>query len=128
MKSQETDQIFDAEVTRIKRMAIQRSKRVNWSCGILLLVALVVSIAAWFTQDPIDRDGAHLRLCLGLGFATFCLGGIFCRFLFPIPRAQCPQCGCDWNVESDNDMQKWLSWHSCPVCGLQMGYDGHEKS
>lgn len=128
MNTEETDRMLSAEVARIKSMTIQRSKRVNRSSGILLIAAITVSVAVWFTQNPVDRDDAHLSLSLGLGAAVFCLGCIFFRFLYPIPRAKCPRCGCDWNVESDNDTQEWLAWNSCPSCGLKMADDHHKKS
>lgn len=127
MSTRETDSQFDAEVARIKRMAIQRSVRVNWMLGVSSVAAVVVAGAVWFRQRPVDRE---LDLSLGLGFATFCLGCILGRFLLPIPRAECPQCGCDWRVESENDLQKWLAWRCCPTCGLKMTDDAglNEKS
>lgn len=120
MSTRETDSRFDAEVARIKRMAIQRSARVNRMLGALFVAAAIVAGSVWFLQPPVDRD---LGLSLGLGFATFCLGCILGRFLLPIPRAECPQCGCDWRVESENDLQKWLAWRCCPACGLKMTDD-----
>ena len=127
MNREETDAMLGAEVARIKRMTIQRRKRTNRSVGILSVAAIIVSVAVWFTQNPMDRDDA-LSLSLGLGVTVFCLGCIFFRFLYPIPRAKCPQCGCDWNVESVNDIQKWLAWSSCPSCGLKMTDDYHKDS
>jgi len=50
-------------------------------------------------------------------FFLIALGG---RLLFPKPSATCPQCGCDWNAESDNDTQRWMDWSCCPGCGLKM--------
>ena len=107
----------------MKRMAVQRSARVTWTLGALSIAGVVVGLGTWFSAHTVNRDGLHLSLSLGLGFGTFCLGCILGRFLFPIPRAVCPQCGCDWNVESGNDLQKWLRWQCCPRCGLEMSDD-----
>lgn len=127
MSVPETDSQLDANVARVKRMAIQRSARANWTLGVLLIASIVVAVAGWFFPGPMHRDS---ELSLLLGFTIFCLGGIFGRFVLPIPRAECPQCGCDWWVESGNDLQKWIAWRSCPVCGLRMTDDTglHEKS
>ena len=126
MDTRETDSQLDAEVARIKRIAIQRSACVTRTLGALSIAAVVVAVLAWFLPKPIDRD---LGLSLVLGFATFCLGCILGRFLCPIPRAECPQCGCDWRVESGNELQKWLTWRCCPGCGLKMIDDtgSHEE-
>lgn len=76
-----------------------------------------------------NRDDIHVGLALGSGLTVLLFGALFCRFLFPIPSAKCPDCRCDWNVESENNIEKWLSWHSCPGCGLKMNDDTgrHEK-
>ena len=84
-----------------------------------LTAGVAVGVAVWFVQRPMDRDDVHVGLALGLGLATFLFGCLLCRGL-PKPSAECPQCGCDWNIESENDMQKWLTWHCCPGCGLKM--------
>jgi hypothetical protein len=57
---------------------------------------------------------------MGLGLATFFCGGLLSRMVFPRPKAECPQCKCDWNIESEQGMQEWLAWHCCPGCGLKM--------
>jgi hypothetical protein len=129
MGALETDLELAAEIARIKSMAIQRCVRSNWTFGAALIAAVVIGVAVWFIQKPMDRDEIHVGLAVGLGLATLLFGSLLCRFLFPIPSAECPKCGCDWNIESENDMQKWLRWHSCPGCGLKMSDDTglHEK-
>ena len=123
LSAPETDPLLATEVARIKRMTIEHNARVNWTIGALLIAGVVIGGAVWFIQRPRDRDDTHLGLALGLGGATFCIGCILCRMVFPKPSAECPQCGCDWNIESENDIQKWLTWHCCPGCGLKMRDD-----
>ena len=129
MSAPEIDPQFASEVARQKKMAIQHSARVIWTLGASLIAGVVVGLGTWFIPEPMDRDDIHVGFALGLGGATFFFGGLLCRILFPKPSAECPHCGCDWNIESENDMQKWLTWHCCPRCGLQMSddIDWHEK-
>ena len=123
MSAPETDPQLTTEIARIKRMAIQRSARSNWTFVAASIAAVVVGFAVWFIQRPMDRDDIHGGLALGSGLAILLFGSLLGRFLFPIPGAECPKCGCDWNIESENDMQKWLNWHSCPGCGMKMSDD-----
>jgi len=112
-----------------KKMAVRHDARANRTLGALLVASVVVGLATWFSQEPKDRDDVHGGLALGLGLATLFFGGLLFRMLSPKPSATCPQCGCDWNVESDNDLQKWLTWGHCPSCGLNMSGDiaSHEE-
>ncbi|MBX3747080.1 MAG: hypothetical protein KF833_17365 [Verrucomicrobiae bacterium] len=115
----------DGVVAR-KRAALchgQRSRRVVSAC---LLAAGVVGVAVWGLQSREDLDESRLSLAWGLAAATFCIGAIIGRFLLPKPDARCPRCGCDWNVESDNDPDTWTQWQHCPRCGLPMRED-HEQ-
>lgn len=127
MSAPETDEQFTIEVARIKRAAIDHSRRVSRSLVALLILGVVVGAAVWFIQDPRDRDDIHGGVAMGLGLAAFFFGGLLCRMVFPKPSAECPQCGCDWNIESENDMHKWLTWHCCPACGLKMSDDVGSK-
>jgi hypothetical protein len=129
MSAQETDARLANEAARIKRSAIQRNARSNWVMGVALLAAVIVSVAVWFIPNPMDRDANHAVLAIGSGMFTLLFGALLGRFLFPLPNTECPKCGCDWKVESENDLQKWLSWKCCPLCGLKMpdDTDSNEK-
>jgi hypothetical protein len=129
MSAPEIDPKLAMEVARQKEMAIRHSARANWTLGALLLASIIVGLATWLSQEPRDRDEIHSGAALGLALTTFFLGGLLVRMLHPKPCTKCPQCGCDWNIESDNDQQKWLAWDHCPGCGLNMSGDiaSHEK-
>lgn len=123
MNAADTDPQLASEVQRIKRMAIRHHARIWWAIGACLVAGLAVGLVTWFSERPTDRDDAHAGLAFGLGGAAFFIGCLLCRGLFPKPRAECPKCGCDWNQESENDVQRWLAWHACPGCGLRMSDD-----
>lgn len=107
-------------VARRKQVAISHLGRLRWVRGISLLAGVAIGLGTWFSPSPADRDGLHFGFALGLAGATFFIGGMLGRLLFSKPIAQCPQCGCDWNLESDNDPQKWTAWRRCPGCGLSI--------
>jgi hypothetical protein len=117
------DRTITDDVARQKKMTIQHLTRVRWALAIFIGAGVVVGLGTWFIPQPINRDSVHFGLALALGTATFLFGCLLCRVLFPKPDAVCPQCGCDWNVESENDVQVWLAWHCCPRCGLKMDND-----
>ena len=120
MSSSQVDPGLAAEVARIRKAAMQHHKRTIGTLGASLIAGVIVGIAVWFVQKPKDRDEVHFALAAGLALATFVLGGLLSRMLFPRPRAECPECGCDWNIASENDVQTWHTWHCCPGCGLRM--------
>lgn len=117
------------EVARRKQVAIRHLRRLRWVRGVSLLSGLAIGVGTWFSQSPADRDGIQLGFALGLAAATFLAGGLLGRLLFPRPNGQCPQCKCDWNTESENDVQRLLAWRCCPGCGLGLRDEirGHEK-
>jgi len=123
MSTPQIDPQLASEVAQIKRMTIQRNVRAKWQILFLFSAAAAAGLGTWFSAQPINRDDIHGGLAMGLGLATFLFGGLLCRFLYPIPDAECPQCGCDWNSESKNDIHKWLQWECCPGCGLKMTDD-----
>jgi hypothetical protein len=115
-----------SEVARLKQTAIRDSARMAWVLGASLVAGVAVGLATWFVQEPRDRDDVHLSFALGLGLATFCLGGLFGRILFPRPKAQCPRCGYKWDASEGHD---WRTWNHCPGCGLKINEDacGHDE-
>jgi len=117
------------EVARRKQVVIRHLGRLRWVRGISLLAGIAIGLGTWFSPSPADRDGLHFGFALGLAGATFFIGGMLGRLLFSKPSAQCPQCGCDWNAESENDVQRLLAWRCCPGCGLGMRNEirGHEE-
>jgi hypothetical protein len=68
----------------------------------LLVTSVGLGLAISFTQEPVDRDGIHVGLATGVSLAVVLFGGLLIRALSPRPSAKCPQCGCDWIIESDN--------------------------
>lgn len=127
MQFLETEEDFSSEVARIKRAAIEHRRRVNRTVVALLFAGVGVGVAVWFSQDAKDRDEIHGMAAIGLGLATFFFAGLLCRLVFPQPSTECPKCGCDWNAESENDVQKWLAWQCCPRCGLKMSSNASSK-
>jgi hypothetical protein len=107
-------------VARQKSAASHYAARSSLTTAGLLVAGVGVGLAIWFGQRPVDRDGIHFGLASGVSLAVLLFGGLLFRALFPRPSAECPQCGCDWYIESDNDVQKWLQWQHCPGCGLDM--------
>jgi hypothetical protein len=120
MTTTPNDKQLAVEVARRKRATIGHQRHVLWVSMVSLAAAAAVGLGVWFSEPRADRDSLHLGLTLGLAGTIFCVGGLVGRFAFPKPSATCPQCGCDWNAESDNNPQTWLGWQRCPGCGLQM--------
>lgn len=114
------------EVTRQKEAALQHLKGNLRFLAVSLLAGVVVGLGAWFSQRSADRDSLDLQFALALAATVFCFACLLGRLLFPKPSATCPQCRCDWNLESDNDTQRWLAWRRCPGCGLDMSGDVNE--
>ena len=111
------------EVERRKQAAIGHQRRCFQVLAVSLVAAVAVGLGVWFKEPPADRDDLHVGFALGLAGTVFFVGCLVGRFAFPRPSATCPQCGCDWNAESDNNPQIWLAWQRCPGCGLQMSDD-----
>jgi len=109
-----------AKVARIKNGALHWEKRTWQILAGLSIAGMAVGFATWFAANPRDRDGIHFGAAAALGVGTFFIGGLLSRALFPRPSAKCPQCGCDWWLESYNDIQTWLAWEFCPGCGLRI--------
>jgi hypothetical protein len=114
------------EVARQKETALLHLKGNHRFLAVSMLAGVVVGLGAWFSQRPPDRDSLHLQFALALAAAVFCFACLLGRLLFPKPSATCPQCGCDWNLESENNTQLWLAWRCCPGCGLDMCGDVNE--
>jgi len=125
MSASEPDPELAAEVGRIKNAALEHHKQTIRTLAVAFIVGVAVGVAVWFLQRPMDRDEVHLGFAGALGVATFLLGGLLSRTLLPRPIAKCPRCGCDWNVESENSIQTWLTWYCCPGCGLPMNEEAH---
>ena len=129
-----SDSNLGIEVERIKRRTIEYKKRVRLICVILLSAGVVAGVAFWFAEGPHDRTFWHSFVAMtrtavgavGCGLGTFFVGGLLIHLLFPEPSALCPQCGCDWTNESGIDKHKWLTWHSCPRCKLEMAKENDE--
>jgi hypothetical protein len=111
------------DVLRQKEISIRHGAQVLRFLAGSLAAGVLVGVAVWFLQAPRDRDEIHFSFAGGLGLATFVVGCLLIRWLFPRPRPCCPQCGCDWLGESRNDQQTWLAWRHCPICGLAMSSD-----
>jgi hypothetical protein len=88
---------------------------------------VAVGLIVWFWEPPADRDSTHFGFALGLAGSAFFACGMLGRVLCPKPQAVCPQCGCDWDAESDNDSQAWRAWSGCPSCGLKMTEDSGKQ-
>jgi hypothetical protein len=121
MSTPEKNQQLASEVARIKTLALQRSKRANRTVGISIIGCVMLGLVAWFIWKPKDSD--DIGLLVLMCSLPFFLVGLLTRVLLPIPSAECPQCGSDWNLETENDVQKWVMWRSCPRCGLRMDDD-----
>jgi len=93
------------EVARQKGAALQHRKGNHRFLAVSALAGLAVGLGVWFSQRSADRDSLHLQFALALAAAVFCFACLLGRLLFPKPAAICPQCGCDWNVESENNTQ-----------------------
>jgi len=83
----------------------------------MLIPGVLVGVAVWFSEIPVDRDEAHGGLAVGLGGALSFLIALLYRMFSRRPKVpKCPQCGHIW--EGDDD---WMSWRYCPGCGLKIG-------
>jgi hypothetical protein len=113
-------------VARVRQAAVRHRVRQRWVLGACLLAAATVGLAAWGLQRPENRDEGSLGFAMTLAASTFAMGCLFGRFAFPRPQAFCPRCGCDWYAESDNDMDTWMQWQYCPLCGLPVK-ESHDR-
>lgn len=120
MESPTTDRELVAEVARRREAAQRHWARSRWIPAISLLAGIVVGLGFWFFQKPADRDDAEASFAVGVSGVMFLLLAFFGRILFPRPNSKCPRCACDWNSESNNDLETWLDWAHCPRCGLAM--------
>jgi hypothetical protein len=128
MNQPHVDQRITRAVAELKKVAIDHLTRVKRTLAASCVAGTVVGFGAWFTAQPMDRDEVHIGLVLALAAGTFLLGCLLGRLLFPRPAARCPQCGCDWKMESENNVHVWLSWRCCPHCGLSMNEDMGEHA
>ena len=114
------------EVATLRDAAFQHRKGSHWFLLGTLMATALVGLVTWFSQRSADRDDLHFQLALGLAATVFFFACLLGRLLFPRPSAICPQCGCDWNLESENNTQRWLAWQRCPGCGLVMSGEDEE--
>ena len=120
MNATKVDARLASQIALRKEQALRHSARVNWSLAALAAAGIFVGVITWFSQQPRDRDDLHGGLAMGLALATFVVGGLLFRLLLRRPSAKCPQCGCDWNEKTGNDLHQWLAWDHCPGCGIKM--------
>ena len=120
MNAPEHNQELASEVARRKQASIRHQRQLHRVLGIGLLAGVAVGLIVWFWQPPADRDSTHFGFALGLAGGAFFACGMLGRVWCPKPPAVCPQCGCDWEAESDHNSQTWLAWSVCPRCGLKL--------
>lgn len=48
--------------------------------------------------------------------------GMLVDFVWKLPRARCPRCGCGWEVADSPNEKDW-DGRICPGCGLKAGDD-----
>ncbi len=115
----DNDDQFVEEVARLKRLAVEHRARSYWTLAGAAITAVLVGIATWFGQGPMDRDEVHFGMVLGLGGITFFIPCLFWRIFFSRPAAKCPQCKYVWDMPQEGG-HDWLTWNRCPGCGLKM--------
>lgn len=108
------------ELAGIRHEAVDRSRRLDRVLARSLVAGVIAAISVWLLANPIDRDANLLSAAMAIGLVTFLIGGMAGRLLMPRPAASCPQCGCDWDRECQNDLDVWLNWQHCPGCGLPL--------
>lgn len=116
------------QVAEVKAAAARHNRLTAWVLGGAFLACVGVGLALWIVEPASDRDNLHLGFSAGAAAMIFFLVALGGRMLFPKPEAICPQCGCDWNVESDNDTQRWMAWSCCPGCGLNMCEESQDET
>ena len=121
MSTPDIDSVLRTKVARLKEAHLRWGSRTAWAIGIWSIAGIVVGLGTWFSQKPMNRDEIMIGDVLGLGLATFFIGGMLTRILFPKPDIKWPQCGHDWKGSIPND--DWLTWKCCPGCGLTMSDD-----
>lgn len=128
MSTPENEPVVRSKIAALKEAVLRFHRRVYWALGAWLIAGVLVGLGTWFIQKPMDRDSIMLGGVLGLGLATFFIGGFLTRILFPKPDTKCPQCGYDWKL-SEEYPNNMLTWKCCPGCGLNMRDDtgSHEK-
>jgi len=109
---------FAARIAKLKAETVRHDRLTGWLLGGALIVCASIGLAIWFAEPALDRDNLHFGFAAGAAAMIFFLVALGGRLLLPKPEAICPKCGCDWNAESDNDQQRWMSWSCCPGCGL----------
>jgi hypothetical protein len=127
MNAPEADPQLATKVARIRDAHLGWRSRLARAVGSWFFAGVIVGLTTWFLQRPIDRDSIMVGGVLGLGLVVFLVGILLTRMLLPRPDARCPQCGCDWNRESNADAPQWLGWKHCPACGLSLGGDATKR-
>ena len=127
MSTPEISPVLRNEVARLKEAHLTWHKRLIFALGVCLLVGILVALATWYMQKPIDRDKTMLGGVLALGVGVSFIGWMLFRIFIRKPAPKCPKCGYDWKGSNPSD--DWLTWHCCPGCGLTMSGDTsrHEK-
>jgi hypothetical protein len=127
MSIPEVNSVLRNEVARLKEAHRTWHKRLIFSLGVCLLAGILIALATWYMQKPIDRDATMLGGVLALGVGVFFVGSMCVVILIRKPSLNCPQCGYDWKGSVPTD--DWLTWSCCPGCGLTMSGDTrhHEK-
>ena len=111
---------YAERIAQLRAETIRHNRVTVWVLGLAFLAGAAIGLATWFWEPVRDRDNVHLGFAGGVGLMIFFLLCLGSRFLSPKPQAICPQCGCDWNAESDNNTQLWMDWRCCPGCGLDI--------
>lgn len=114
MSAPEPDPRLANEIARIRKRARDKDALSGRMLLGWLIAGPVAGLAAWFIQDPMDREG-------GIAFATgglvFIVGWFVSEAVFSDNFSpKCPKCGYAWDEEG----KTWPSWICCPGCGLRM--------
>lgn len=112
---------FVGEVIRRKQAFLEHHRRLRWIQVASALGGVAAGLSVWYSQPASDRDGIHASFAFGVAGGFFFMGCLFGRMTFPVPSAQCPRCGWDWNREGEEDAVPWVTWRHCPGCGLKIG-------
>jgi len=122
MGAPEVEPEIRSKVARIIEAELRYRRRLGWTLGAWFVAGVVVGLATWFIQKPMDRDLTWFGAVGALGVGTFFFGGMLTRMLLRKPDTKCPQCGYDWKVKGESS-ENVLTWEFCPGCGLKLSDD-----
>ena len=118
MTPHEMDPRFAAEIARMKKLTLEKSRQDRRWLLAAAVAGLVVGVAVWFGCGEPDPS-------FGAGMLVSVIVIVIWRVSTDTPAPNCPRCSYCWGIAESGD--EWLKWKCCPSCGLKVNDDAEAK-